>query len=161
MRNTNWVINYREYDSLEELDPKDRALTEAAIEAQKTSYAPYSHFNVGAAVRLEDGTMVKGSNQENAASPAGLCAERTAMFAASAQHPGLAMESIAIAGGHRYTITEQPVSPCGSCRQVMSEYQRKTGVPMSIILYGKDKIKVFDRVEDILPFIFDSLETEK
>ena len=115
MRNTNWVINYREYDSLEELDPKDRALTEAAIEAQKTSYAPYSHFNVGAAVRLEDGTVVKGSNQENAASPAGLCAERTAMFAASAQHPGLAMESIAIAGGHRYTITEQPVSPCGSC----------------------------------------------
>ena len=105
--------------------------------------------------------MVKGSNQENAASPAGLCAERTAMFAASAQHPGLAMESIAIAGGHRYTITEQPVSPCGSCRQVMSEYQRKSGVPMSIILYGKDKIKVFDRVEDILPFIFDSLETEK
>ena len=93
MRNTNWVINYREYDSLEELDPKDRALTEAAIEAQKTSYAPYSHFNVGAAVRLEDGTVVKGSNQENAASPAGLCAERTAMFAASAQHPGLAISA--------------------------------------------------------------------
>ena len=97
MRNTNCVIRYREYDSLEELEPKDRALTEAAIEAQKTSYAPYSQFNVGAAVRLEDGTVVKGSNQENAASPAGLCAERTAMFAASAQHPGLAMESIAIA----------------------------------------------------------------
>ena len=90
------TIPYEAYASIAELPEKDRALLEAAIEAVAGSYAPYSHFNVGAAVRLADGTVVKGANQENAAYPSGLCAERTAMFSASAQHPGVAFEAIAV-----------------------------------------------------------------
>ncbi len=150
-------INYKEYSSLEELDAKDRMLIEAARQAQKSSYAPYSHFNVGAAVLLEDGTVVKGSNQENAASPSGLCAERTAMFAAGATYPGVAMVSMAIAGGPDFGLCESPATPCGACRQVMAEYQKIGRKPMSIILTGKDKIWKFEKVDDMLPFIFDSI----
>ncbi len=150
-------INYKEYSSLEELDAKDRMLIQAARQAQKSSYAPYSHFNVGAAVLLEDGTVVKGSNQENAASPSGLCAERTAMFAAGATYPGVAMVSMAIAGGPDFGLCESPATPCGACRQVMAEYQKIGRKPMSIILTGKDKIWKFEKVDDMLPFIFDSI----
>lgn len=150
-------INYKEYSSLEELDAKDRMLIQAARQAQKSSYAPYSHFNVGAAVLLEDGTVVKGSNQENAASPSGLCAERTAMFAAGATYPGVAMVSMAIAGGQDFGLCESPATPCGACRQVMAEYQKIGRKPMSIILTGKDKIWKFEKVDDMLPFIFDSI----
>ena len=161
MKEKELSIRYREYNSFDDLPAADQALVKAAIEAQQTSYAPYSRFNVGAAVRLADGTVVKGSNQENAASPDGLCAERTAMFAASAQHPGEAMEAIALTGGYAFTTGDLPCTPCGSCRQVMAEYQTKSGVPMSVIMYGKKKTWVFDRVDDILPLIFDSLETNK
>ena len=149
-------INYQEYSSLEEMEPLDRELVEEAIEAQKGSYAPYSKFNVGAAVRLEDGTVVRGSNQENAAYPSGLCAERTAMFAANAANPGKAMVSLAIVGGFDYEIAHTPCSPCGACRQVMAEYQTLAGKPMSVIMYGTEQTLKFDRVDDILPFIFDS-----
>lgn len=150
-------ISYKEYDSLEELSAEDRALVEAAIRAQKTSYAPYSHFNVGAAVRLADGTLVLGSNQENAASPSGLCAERTAMFAAAAQHPGVPMVSMAIAGGPQMTLCDEPATPCGACRQVMAEYQMTGGRPMSVIMAGAKAIWKFERVDDVLPLIFNSL----
>ena len=150
-------INYTIYDSIEEMLPSDKELVLAAFEAQKSSYAPYSGFNVGAAVRLEDGTIVKGSNQENAASPSGLCAERTAMFTAGAQYPGVPQVSIAIAGGPGFTLCETPATPCGACRQVMAEYQMTGGKPMSVIMAGSSAIWKFDRVEDVLPFIFDSL----
>ena len=152
------VIDYEEYHAPEEMAPADRELAEAAIQAQKTSYAPYSKFNVGAAVRLSDGSIVKGSNQENAASPSGLCAERTAMFAAGAARPDLAMTSIAIAGGKEFSIEDTPATPCGACRQVMAEYQAKGGVPMSVIMVGAKVIWKFKRVDDVLPFIFDSLK---
>ena len=138
------------------MNPQDRQLVEAAIEAQKGSYAPYSRFNVGAALRLEDGTIVKGANQENAAYPSGLCAERTAMFSASANYPGKAMVSLAIVGGFEGTVSDGPCSPCGACRQVMAEYQTLSGQAMSVILYGTKKSWKFDKVDDILPFIFDS-----
>ena len=92
-------ITYQEYGSLEELDDKDRELALKAIDAMKGSYAPYSHFNVGSAVRMSNGKIVQGANQENAAFPSGLCAERTAMFSAGAKYPDKDMESIAIAGG--------------------------------------------------------------
>ncbi|MEE3463490.1 MAG: cytidine deaminase [Candidatus Cryptobacteroides sp.] len=151
-------IRYREYGSVEDLAPEDKELALSAIEAQKSSYAPYSKFNVGAAVRLADGSIVKGSNQENAATPSGLCAERTAMFAASAAHPGVPMVSLAIVGGPGYTICDEPATPCGSCRQVMAEYQKVGGRPIGIILVGKDKIMQFDKVDDVLPFIFTSLD---
>ena len=150
-------ITYKEYSSVEELEADDKALVQAAIEAQKSSYAPYSHFNVGAAVRLQGGIVVKGSNQENAASPSGLCAERTALFAAGATYPGVPMESIAITGGPDFCICDNPATPCGACRQVMAEYQKLAKKPVSVILTGKQKIWKFEKVDDILPFIFDSI----
>ncbi len=149
-------ISFKEYSSIEEMDAADRMLVEEAIEAQKGSYAPYSNFNVGAAVLLEDGTVVRGSNQENAAYPSGLCAERTTMFAASANHPGKAMLAIAIVGGFDHAVAATPCTPCGACRQVMAEYQTLSGKPMRIIMYGTERAWKFDRVDDILPFIFDS-----
>ena len=156
MKTVRLAINYEEYSSIEEMDPKDQALVREAIEAQKGSYAPYSRFNVGAAVLLEDGTVVRGANQENAAYPSGLCAERTAMFAAGANHPGKAMVSLAIVGGFGHSVSPTPCSPCGACRQAMAEYQTLSGKPMSVIMFGTDKAWKFSRVDDILPFIFDS-----
>ena len=156
MKTVRLAINYEEYSSIEEMDPKDQALVREAIEAQKGSYAPYSRFNVGAAVLLEDGTVVRGANQENAAYPSGLCAERTAMFAAGANHPGKAMVSLAIVGGFGHSVSPTPCSPCGACRQVMAEYQTLSGKPMSVIMFGTDKAWKFSRMDDILPFIFDS-----
>ncbi|MDY6278323.1 MAG: cytidine deaminase [Bacteroidales bacterium] len=150
-------INYTEYSSIDELEARDRELVEAAFEAQKSSYAPYSHFNVGAAILMENGTIVKGSNQENAASPSGLCAERTAMFAAGAAYPGMPMLAMAIAGGPEYSLCSDPATPCGACRQVMAEYQKIGRKPMSIILAGQDKIWKFQKVDDVLPLIFDSI----
>ncbi len=150
-------IAYQEYDSIDMLDSKDRELAEAAIEATKGSYAPYSKFNVGAALRLDNGMIIKGSNQENAAYPSGLCAERTALFYASATYPDNAVTSIAIVASQNGIVCETPATPCGACRQVMAQYQMKGGQPMSIILAGGKKVWKFDRVEDILPLIFDSI----
>ena len=150
-------IVYTEYSSLEELGPEDRKLAEAAVDAMGGAYAPYSHFHVGAAVRLSDGRIVRGANQENAAFPSGLCAERTAMFAASAQFPGKDMLSIAIAGGPLGRLGPNPAAPCGACRQVMAQYQAKSGKPMSVLFVASGKILKFNRVDDILPFIFNNI----
>ena len=150
-------IGYEEYASVEEMSATDRELCRAAVEALAGSYAPYSHFHVGAAVRMSDGTIVKGANQENAAFPSGLCAERTAMFSAGANYPGLDMVSIAVVARQDGRICSVPVAPCGACRQVMIQYQNKAGKPMSVILVGADHIKKFSRVDDILPLIFDNI----
>ena len=150
------TIDYEEFASVEEMTAEDRMLVAKALEAQKGSYSPYSHFQVGAALLLADGTVVMGANQENAAYPSGLCAERTAMFAASANHPGKAMVCIAIVCGFGLTLSEEPCSPCGACRQVMAEYQTLSGKPLSVIMFGTKKAWKFARVDDILPFIFDS-----
>ena len=150
-------IGYEEYASVEEMSAADRELCRAAVEALDGSYAPYSHFHVGAAVRMSDGTIVKGANQENAAFPSGLCAERTAMFSAGANYPGLDMVSIAVVARQDGRICSVPVAPCGACRQVMIQYQNKAGKPMSVILVGADHIKKFSRVDDILPLIFDNI----
>lgn len=150
------IISFKEY-AFDELAAEDRQLVDAAIAAMQNAYSPYSHFKVGAAVRLSDGSIVTGSNQENSAYPSGLCAERTAMFAASAQHPELAMRSLAVAGGYEGVLESKPASPCGACRQVMAQYQRKAGAPMSVLVVGAECVWKFDRVDDILPFIFDSI----
>ena len=150
-------IDYEEYASVEEMSAQDRELCRAAVEALDGSYAPYSHFHVGAAVRLSDGTIVKGANQENAAYPSGLCAERTAMFAAGATYPDLDMESIAVAARQDGRLCSDPAAPCGACRQVMAQYQTKSGKPMSVILVGANRIMKFSRVDDILPLIFDNI----
>ncbi len=158
MINKTLEIKYKEYTSLEELEACDRELCEAAANALKGSYAPYSNFNVGAAVRLSDGTVVTGANQENSAYPSGLCAERTAMYAAHANHPDVPMMSIAIVGAQNGKINEDITSPCGACRQVMAEYQKISGGSMSVIFYGLGRILKFDRVDDVLPFIFTNLD---
>ena len=151
------TIPYEEYASIAEMNAEDRTLLEAAIDATKGSYAPYSHFNVGAAVRLSNGVIVQGANQENAAFPSGLCAERTAMFHAGATYPDKAMVSLAIAGGVMGRLAKAPATPCGACRQVMAQYQLKGGHPMSVLMIGDGQIWKFDRVDDILPLIFDSI----
>ena len=150
-------ITYSEFRSADEMIPEDRELVGAAIEAMSGAYAPYSHFHVGAAVRLSNGQIVKGSNQENAAFPSGLCAERTAMFAASSRYPDKDMLSIAIAGGVLGMLGTSPATPCGACRQVMEQYQAKSGKPMSVIMVADGLIWKFDRVDDILPLIFNSI----
>ena len=150
-------ISYQEYETLDQLEPKDKELAQAAIEATALAYAPYSKFNVGAAVMFEDGVIVKGANQENAAYPSGICAERTALFYASASRPDKAMAEIAIAAQQNGELVESPVTPCGACRQVMAQYQTKSGIPMKVLLIGAQKIWKFEKVDDLLPLIFDSI----
>jgi cytidine deaminase len=157
MTNKEIKIAYIEYDSIDELKAKDKELAQAAITATSTAYAPYSKFNVGAAVLFEDGEIVKGSNQENAAYPSGICAERTALFYASASRPNKAMAALAIAASQENGLLETPVTPCGACRQVMAQYQLKSGIPMRILLVGAHKIWEFAKVDDLLPFTFDSI----
>ena len=152
------TIDYEEFSSVSEMEPKDQELVKVAIEAQKGSYSPYSHFQVGAALLLDNGIVVKGANQENAAYPSGLCAERSAMFWAGANYPDVPMNTLAIAGADHGVLCESPASPCGACRQVMAEYQKKHGKPMKIILVGSKRIRKFKCVDDLLPFIFDSLK---
>ena len=150
-------ISYKEYNSLHELPSEYRKLLEKATEATRSSYAPYSKFNVGAAVLFQDGEIIKGANQENAAYPSGLCAERTALFYASASRPEKAMVAIAIAACQDGQLLETPVTPCGACRQVMAQYQLKSGLPMMVLLVGAHSILKFEKVDDLLPFIFDSI----
>lgn len=140
----------------EELTPEDAALVEAAKAATYTSYSPYSHFRVGAAVRLENGEIVQGSNQENAAYSPTICAERCAMFYANAHHPDITPTAIAIAArGTDGAFTPQPVSPCGVCRQVLVETQQRYGQPLRVLLVGNKEIYLFDSISDLLPFQFD------
>ena len=157
MTNKEIKIEYMEYESVSQLSAADNEVATAAIEATGSAYAPYSRFNVGAAVMFEDGEIIKGSNQENAAYPSGICAERTALFYASASRPEKKMAAIAIAAAQNGDICKNPVTPCGACRQVMVQYQTKSGRPMKVILVGADKVWVFDKVDDLLPFIFDSI----
>ena len=150
-------IAYQEYENMEQLSPQDKKVALAAIDAMKGSYAPYSNFNVGAALLLEDGQIVKGSNQENAAYPSGICAERTAMFYAGANYGDKAITAIAVAASQNGVLLASPVSPCGACRQVMAEYQKKGGRPITIILVGADRTLRFSSVDTLLPLIFDSI----
>ena len=158
MQNKKLEINYLEYSGLEELEPQDRELCEAAEKALAGSYAPYSKFNVGAAVRLADGSIVTGANQENAAYPSGLCAERTAMFSAHANNPDTPMTAIAITAAQNGKLNEDITAPCGACRQVMAEYQKISGQKWTVLLYGKKKIIKLSQVDDIMPFIFTNLD---
>lgn len=137
-----------------ELSEEQRELLRIAKEQTKHSYCPYSGFHVGAAAKLSNGVIIPGCNQENAAYPSGLCAERTALFAAGAQYPDQPVERLAIAcftDGH---FTAQPGSPCGACRQVMIETEHRYGGKMEVLLYGEDETFVVDSAADLLPLIF-------
>lgn len=146
-------INY-DFVSESELSKEDLELVNRAKEATKNSYANYSHFNVGAALRLENGDIIIGANQENAAFPSGLCAERTAVFAAQAQHPDQPIEALAIAAKNANGFIKEPISPCGPCRQVILEVEDRYKKPVRIILYGTDGIYIVKSVKDLLPFSF-------
>ncbi|MCD8310453.1 MAG: cytidine deaminase [Prevotellaceae bacterium] len=139
----------------EELDEAGRSLIDAAKEATHRSYSPYSHFSVGAAVRLTDGTIVTGSNQENAAYPSGLCAERTALFYAGSRYPDQPVEALAIAArNEKGLFTEDPVTPCGACRQVMLETEARSERPLLVLLYGTRRVCLIEGVKSLLPLAF-------
>ena len=150
-------ISYKEFDSVEELPADQAELVSAARDAMKGCFSPYSGFSVGAALRLKSGRIVTAANQENAAFPSGLCAERSAMFYAASNYPDDSIVGIAVCGGPEGQMCENPVTPCGACRQVMAQYQTKGGRPMEVILVGGERIWKFSKVDDILPLIFDSL----
>ena len=138
----------------EELNTSDRQLIDKARKTNEHSYAPYSHFYVGAAVLLDNGEIICGSNQENAASPSGTCAERTALFYAGAKYPDQAVKPIAIAARNDTEETEMPVPPCGACRQVLLETEQRFHTPIRILLYGKKEILLLKSVNDLLPLSF-------
>lgn len=140
---------------MDELSAEDRQLVEQAIEATRRSYAPYSHFRVGAAVRLENGEIVIGCNQENAAYPSGLCAERTALFAAGALYPDVPVKVLAVAArGTDGEMTEEPTGPCGSCRQVIIESETRAKHPIRILLYGRRCVYIIDGIRQLMPLTF-------
>ena len=149
-------IKYREYASAEELEAADRELLDAAKAALAGSYAPYSNFNVGAAVRLGNDLIIKGANQENSAYPSGLCAERTAIFFANSQYPECKVSALAISAFFQGQIVSSPITPCGSCRQVLLETENRQKSPIKLILAGKDKCYIISSIKDILPLNFDN-----
>ncbi len=144
-----------EYDSVTELSTDDQELIKKAKEITKNSYAPYSHFHVGAALLLENGKIITGSNQENAAYPSGLCAERVALFWANSQYPEVAVKTIAIAVKTNSGFLKSPAPPCGSCRQVLLETETRFKTPIKIILAGNEKIQIIENAKSLLPINFD------
>ena len=146
-------IEYQ-FAQLSELSEEEQALVNKAIAATRNSYANYSHFHVGAACLLADGRIVIGANQENAAFPSGLCAERSAVFAAQSNYPEQAIKTIAIAAKNEKGFLKDPISPCGACRQVILEMEDRYKQPVRILLYGTDGIYCFKSIKDLLPFSF-------
>lgn len=140
---------------MEELNDTECALIQKAIVATDGSYAPYSHFHVGAAVLLKNGEMVMGCNQENAAFPAGICAERTALFSAGAQYPDVPVLMLAIAARNAEgVLQEEPISPCGVCRQVIIETETRFHQSIRILLYGTKHIYLIDSIKELMPLSF-------
>lgn len=143
----------RVYSIVEYTNDK-KILIEKAKNASLSAYAPYSEFQVGAAVLLANGTIITGSNQENAAYPSGLCAERTALFYANAQYPDVPVKAIAIAASTKGSFTKDVCSPCGSCRQVLVEVENRYNQPVEIIMYGEKHIYEVDSIRSLLPLSF-------
>lgn len=158
MTEKQFVLPYIVYDNVEEMNPEDANLLREAHIAARNSYSPYSKFSVGAAVLLDDGTIVRGCNIENAAYPSGLCAERVAMFAAQANYPEKTPVALAITAYSEKKPVTEPVSPCGACRQVMVELEQRYGHKIRIMTQGQaGKILFFDGVETLMPFLFTDL----
>jgi cytidine deaminase len=155
MRKITLETEMRVYDNREELPEDLQDLLRQAEEAAVRAYAKYSHFQVGAAILLNNGKIVTGSNQENAVYPCGLCAERVAAFSASAMYPEVPFNMIAITAINPDEPLREPVSPCGSCRQVLFEYEQKFGHPIEVILAGQEgQIYHLQNVATLLPYTF-------
>jgi cytidine deaminase len=149
------LIRFEEFADASALPPADLQLLTDARQAAGSAYAPYSGFYVGAAVRLASGAIVTGSNQENVAYPSGLCAERVAMFHASHASPDDPLEAVAITGRARAFAVNSPVMPCGACRQVLAEYEMKSGRPVRMILQGdQGPVYVVEGIANLLPLMF-------
>jgi len=148
-------VTFTEYDSSEELPPEDQELIREARKVMDSAYAPYSRFHVGAALRMEHGAIVTGSNQENASYPEGLCAERVALFSAGAVHPGIKIKTLAVVAASKNHRIDKPVTPCGACRQVIAEYEHRYSQPIRLIMTGETgKVLVADGIRQLLPFLF-------
>lgn len=164
MEKREFKFEYKTAESIDALELRDAALYREALEAMNSAYAPYSKFYVGAAVELENGVIVRGSNQENIAYPSGLCAERVAVFAAASKYPGVKMRALAIVASYRGEKADpapanheksDSVTPCGACRQVITEYERLLGSPIRIITGGENgTVIVLDSAEALLPLVF-------
>lgn len=154
MKNLELKTVITEY-KMEELCEEERQLVEQAIEATDRSYAPYSKFRVGAAVMLDNGVTFLGCNQENASYPVGLCAERTALFAAGVQFPDVPVRLMAIAARNTDgVLLEEPISPCGMCRQAIIETETRFNHPVRILLYGTNRIYAVDSIKTLMPLSF-------
>lgn len=145
------------FNTLDELSQSEKELMQIATEVREKAYAPYSQFMVGAAVLLDNGEIVIGSNQENASFPSGLCAERVAVFQAGARYPNVAIKTIAISVSSKTHEVDRPAAPCGNCRQAIAEYEQKQEIPISILMMGvSGEIFKCESLNDILPLAFGS-----
>lgn len=150
-----YITHIHEYESANELGNDDGLLVKNAIEATEKAYAPYSKFRVGACVLLANGKMFTGNNQENAAYPSGLCAERVAIFYANSEYPDVPVKAIAVAASNKGGRIENPVPPCGSCRQVLLESETRFKNNIKVILVGEPKIIIINNVKELLPLSFE------
>jgi len=156
LKKININTSFSVYDSLEELDDSTKGLMLKAIEIRKKAYAPYSKFKVGATILLDNGNIVFGNNQESAAYPSGLCAERVAIFQAGSLYPNAKILKIAISATSDLNPTKRPTPPCGACRQSISEYEQKQKTPIKIYFTGETgEIYQSDSLENLLPLSFD------
>jgi cytidine deaminase len=144
------------FESFEELSQSEKEFMNQAIEIRKNAYAPYSKFLVGAAIVLDNGVVLQGSNQENAAYPSGLCAERVVIFYAGANYPNNKIVKLFISATPSDRDSDNPIPPCGSCRQSIAEYEIKQDLPIEIYFMGaKGAIYKSDSLKNLLPFMFD------
>ncbi len=144
------------FESVEALDNDIQDLMHYAVEARQKAYAPYSKFNVGAAILLDNSEIVTGSNQENASYPSGLCAERTAIFYAGAKYPNAKILKMALTASSQNQITDKPIPPCGACRQAIAEYEIKQDASIEIYFMGVEgKVVKSNSLSNLLPLLFD------
>lgn len=156
MKNIDITTSFIAYNCIDELQEEVKTLMHQAIEIRKNAYAPYSKFRVGAAILLDNNEIVLGSNQENAAYPSGLCAERVAIYHAGAIYPNAKIKKIAISAASDTNPTLAPIPPCGSCRQSISEYEIKQDIPIEIYFMGESgEVYKSDSIANLLPFSFD------
>lgn len=150
------------YSSVEELNKEDAWLLNEARGVTESAYAPYSNFNVGAVAKLANGEIVAGTNQENASYPVGLCAERVLLSSAATLYPNIAIETIAISYNNINGESNHPISPCGICRQSLSEYEERIKQPIRLILSGMEgKVYIIQKSSNLLPLSFSSTDLKK
>ncbi len=161
MKKETFVVAYEVYDGIEELNEEDAEILRAAQEAVKLSYAPYSHFYVGAAARLNNGQTIRGSNQENASFPVGICSERVLLSSVSSLYPGMPISTMAVSYRSDDAPSDHPISPCGLCRQTLQEYEDRTRQPIRLILAGQTgKVYILPNVTMLLPLSFTPADLE-